>query len=476
MTKLTTVLISCGALLAACGEAKPAKEETSRGEPRTGVWSSQGYGYVVEAREGNISLYHLAGTTCLRDESLNQSKTTFEALGLEVLAQDHLLLSDSTAKIEFQPLSELPDACSEAALLNGSDDPQDSFDVVWQNINEHFPFLDVVDVDWEEAQATRSQVIDEASLFSTLVNQLAPLRDGHMTLSNGKESFEGAHARLSEALQPQFESQELTDDFDEYLEDAIDLNVGAIFDNYVEAQGTGANEKVYWGVMEHEIGYIIITQMLGFSQDEESLLAAVGDLGPSADLLAAEHQAIAEAIDLALEDLAKVEGLVLDLRFNTGGIDSASRIIASRFADQERLAYRKATYFEGELLPPLDFKVAPTDNAWTKPVRVLSSPLTASGAEVFLLTMREFPHVELLGQRSLGALSDLLEKPLPLKNWSFTLSNEVYSSPDGEVYEFVGVPVDTEVPVFVPKELLSVPAQDLALEAAATQLREAQLQ
>ena len=91
-------------------------------------------------------------------------------------------------------------------------------------------------------------------------------------------------------------------------------------------------------------------------------------------------------------------------------------------------------------------------------VVVLTSPLTASAAEAFLLAITEVTDATVVGGRSFGEFSDAIDWTLP-DGTELTLSMETYTTLDGENYEAVGVPVD------VPASLTST--VDVALETLA---------
>ena len=159
---------------------------------------------------------------------------------------------------------------------------------------------------------------------------------------------------------------------------------------------------------------------------------------------------------------------IVDVRLTPGGADPIALAIASRFADVERMVMRKQTRtIEGDgLLQSLS--LAPSSRVkFARPVVVLTSGFSASATEVFTLAMRSMPHVSLVGEPTIGALSDILEKPLP-NGWQFELANEVYYDSDGVVFEAVGIPPDVEVPAFAKPEREA--GQDSALNAALTLL------
>ncbi len=61
--------------------------------------------------------------------------------------------------------------------------------------------------------------------------------------------------------------------------------------------------------------------------------------------------------------------------------------------------------------------------------------------------MMALPHVTRVGQPTLGIFSDDLAKHLP-NGWITSLSNEIYTAPDGSLYEGDGIPPQIVTPVF----------------------------
>ena len=76
---------------------------------------------------------------------------------------------------------------------------------------------------------------------------------------------------------------------------------------------------------------------------------------------------------------------------------------------------------------------------------VLTSELTASAAEIFILALLQHPNLTLIGDPTLGILSDTLERHLP-NGWHMTLSNEIYRAFNGETYEDIGIPPHIRLP------------------------------
>ena len=55
-----------------------------------------------------------------------------------------------------------------------------------------------------------------------------------------------------------------------------------------------------------------------------------------------------------------------------------------------------------------------------------------------------FPNFKRIGSNTNGALSDVLYKELP-NGWTYWLSNEVYETMDGKLFEVTGIPPDYKI-------------------------------
>jgi carboxyl-terminal processing protease len=146
--------------------------------------------------------------------------------------------------------------------------------------------------------------------------------------------------------------------------------------------------------------------------------------------------------------LKDCDGIVVDMRFNHGGFDPAAQIIASRFADQKRVAFYKQAINGKGRTPQQTIYIQPAEKyTFTKPVVLLTSESTISAAEIFTFFMMPLPHVTRMGEPTQGVHSDVLVKALP-NGWMVGLSNEIYTASDGKVYEGLGIPVDIQTPVY----------------------------
>ena len=158
-------------------------------------------------------------------------------------------------------------------------------------------------------------------------------------------------------------------------------------------------------------------------------------------------------MDEAIAAFQGARAVIVDVSYNLGGYDSVSQYVASRFADTRKLAYTKVAHGARDV-EPQPFHVEPSTRArYVGPVYLLTSDVTVSAGEIFTLFMRALPNVIHVGGKTRGALSDMIEKPLP-NGWSLALAGEIYRDAAGQWYEVRGIPPKVEFEVFPPTELI----------------------
>jgi hypothetical protein len=198
-----------------------------------------------------------------------------------------------------------------------------------------------------------------------------------------------------------------------------------IQDHYLGAplQSRFGDPRLRFGILPDDIGYLAVSNFLDSSNGVN----------------------FATTLDAILAELEGTAGLVIDLRFNPGGSNANSLAFLERvltpgvdfaFAQQTRLSQALPADFT-ELWPQ---PITPLDNPfYRRPVAVLTSQNSASGAETVLLPMLYEPRFLQVGEVTRGVFSKLLFRNLP-NGWLVTLSNERHFSLLGVTYEQQGVP------------------------------------
>ena len=408
-----------------------------------GIWKSDGYGMIAEVKDGKARAYQISGDICMRESARWERLSSFlEGINItpEAGGQTALLAAPfAQHRIRVHRIPALPAACARPA----ENTPLGNFDTFAAVFAENYAFFDLYDVNWPaRVEAARAKVrpdMSDTELFRLMTGLLAPLRDGHLEL-NGRDgrkklTFEPNIGRTHRALLKHAKAigrdrEDVVDAFHEaYWKDNIRSDI---------LQGGGVlagNKRVQYGVVNGDIGYLALVTVAGYSRSKPD---------PKRDL-----KAINEIMETALQGFrrAGVRAVVIDLSVNYGGFDFVSRAIAERFAAERTHAYTK---YAGDADDPIRTRVMLTPSDGTRfegPVYVMTSNVTISGGEILTLALRALPNVTHIGERTRGALSDVLDKTLP-NGWEVSLSNEVYLDSDGIAWEGQGIQPEREMTVF----------------------------
>ncbi|MEL6495262.1 MAG: S41 family peptidase, partial [Cyanobacteria bacterium J06623_7] len=202
----------------------------------------------------------------------------------------------------------------------------------------------------------------------------------------------------------------------------------------------GGNGIIQYGVTSDNIGYLSILSMSnhGDNFNADNIYDAM------------------DTIDLVMEDamkeLADTKAVIVDVSLNDGGSDAIARKFATYFTDHRTFVYSKEAG-DAKNRPRHDLYIEPNDGGrYLKPVYMLTSDLTASAAEIFVMSMRALPNVTHVGETTTGSLSDTLSKTLP-NGWWVSLSNEIYLDSQNTLWESKGIPPEINIPVFDPNDI-----------------------
>lgn len=459
--------ITAGSLLAlslaACGSDSNEDDAPVDEQPLHGIWERSGYGDVYQVDASGAQAYQYNRYGCLLAAEFDADEAA------DLFAEPEFSADQRTLQVRqrdqpafpaiFDKLDALPASCADGQR-SSSAAASEVFEFFWHSFNDHYAFFAEREVDWPALYTAAAPLVsddmgDEA-LAELLGELITAFDDGHVTLETDHGEYDSAAPGgvLAELLAG-FAAQDEVDDFDAYAEDHIDAWNGIIFDLLDEDSISivaGFNGvPMFWGTgADGAIAYLRIDGMEGYGDD------------PEADVTE-QLAALAPVLDQMQADLRDSQVMIVDVRLNGGGDDAIALAIASRFSDQPNAVLRKsARSYLGER-PEVGASLAPTAEAWLKPVAVIASGDTASAAETFLLAMKQLPQVTLIGQPSNGALSDTLPKRLP-NGWVVTLSNEIYRDAAGQGYEVSGVAPAVSVPTF---NLAAIEAgEDPAIAAA----------
>lgn len=411
-----------------------------------GTWESIGSGWLLQITDStSYTFYDRSASACLpaREGALKELARSLSLQG------DTLSLKKGVITYRFIRRKELPAPCGRPLSPEQARDPVLNFEVFAETIGTHYAFFEQNGIDWDSLyRAQRSKIgpqSDEADLYALIEETQTLLHDNHASL----EVPEEVEALLEEddTAAPEIASEE------EELPEYGDFRVGdTVFYHHVQEDLTTDSWMLRWGKLSDTRGYIQVRAMwlyadLGVPQ---VLKEEGGYVAPyvqsytqlyEGEYINKEVHSVAQVMDRVMQDLSGMEDIVIDIRFNGGGQDAVAFEILSHFVPQTmQVATQKLR--DGEAYTAvLPLYITGTEEAYTKPVYVLTSPQTGSAAEAFALASMALPHIKRIGAPTLGAMSTALEKRLP-NGWAYSLSNEVYMDNQGQNYEYSGVPVD----------------------------------
>jgi carboxyl-terminal processing protease len=458
-----------------------------------GVWRNDAYGWLLEVGPASWTRWQLVGEDAYAEE---RGALADLDLGFDRVAVDRDRAGEVTRMVlrhagEITPYSftreaELPVAC---AREYRSDDPLRTFDALATIFRDHYAFFAERRVDWDAACASARATLGASApapdrLFDALTALLAPLEDNHVTLDTRPERslFDRDHAtppgaprawkcdRIAALRAAIARDLGITGDNPDFWATARAMQ-RVVADDLLRGRGEeDCNGFLHWGEIAPGVGYLALLRLFGFAATHDARAAAdlPRDRVAGARFLAADRAALAAGLDRALAALSSTRALVVDLRMNGGGFDALALDFAARFADRERLAFTKAPVLRGKVLDRAEIRIAPRDDAYTRPLFVLTSRRTGSAAEILVLALSALPQAKRIGDPTLGILSDNLYKRLP-NGWEVGLSNERYETPGGELYEGTGIPPHFPADVWVEGDLRG--GYRRAIDTALTLLR-----
>ncbi len=409
----------------------------------SGSWRTLGYNKLFQFSESAFWLYDVSAVSCL--EAARGTQAGFlEVFDRFELHPDGLLSMYARGGVTRYLLERQP-AEPVRKPTTRSDDPEYIFEVFWRYFQENYAFFELRGLDWQEIYRLYRPRIqahtNPSDLLKMLTDILVALNDSHATLQvEGREISTRKPHTLVKQWQAEFHSGE----FLSLYPRGIPRLCSFLQEDVLGGQGkTALDRQLLWGWLKEGVGYLAPFSLMdifgGFDQ-----LHFGGFEVANLDYL----QQLDNALEQVVADLSGARVLVIDMRFNLGGHDAAAFKIAGHFTDQPRLALTKKAVHQQGFTPSQEIFIVPAaGRRYTGPLIVLTSPATASAAEVFLDCMLALPQATLVGEPSRGVLSDMLLMRLP-NGWKTSLSNEVYTACDGNCYEGRGVKPRLEMPVF----------------------------
>lgn len=444
------------ALAVMCSVSGCSDEKTNK-LTYDGTWVAENYGQALKITGNKFTYYEFTPSFCRVAGTQNLTDVQFEALKVFWKVNNKQLRQRFTQHgIDFKMAAydkkaSLPKACKNP-IPNDTDKVKAGAltEYAWfkELFDTYYPTFEQRKVDWQAVTSQNKQLIkdehDTEGLTNAMVESIKPLRDGHVSVEKGDDFFYFTneenikeHNMLKEyiAKHGAIDSTEKQAAATKYVQEQSQ-KVEGIKLSYANADGikTAFDGKMKWYVTPENVGVLIIDQMMGVSEES------------SFEVRISRHLAeLTIIMPEVMKTLKNTNGLIIDVRENIGGIDGFSQYIARYFLDKPRDLYQKQYRIKDGRSAPEVYRLSPVKDNYTKPVALLTSGSTVSAAEIFVLMLRDLPHVTLAGKTTQGALSDVMSATLP-SGIEVGLVNEYYTTMAGELFEVTGIPVDVDIP------------------------------
>lgn len=272
-------------------------------------------------------------------------------------------------------------ACHDIPEYKG--DVYGNFDALWTIVDEHYCFFEEKDIDWSEIGARYRQRLSNdmtsQEFFDVCAEMLNELQDGHVNLSS---PFSTSYYHQWWSEYPQ--------NYDQRLVEQYYFNF-----NYLT---TGT---IKYGILASNVGYMRYP----------SFSAAIGEGN----------------LDAILTYLATADGLIIDVRNNSGGDLTNVERLVSRFITQRTLVgyiSHKTGPGHSDFSEPRAFYYNPATDGhylWGKPVVILTNRSTFSAANNFVSIMKLLPGITIVGATTGGGSGMPYSSELPC-GWTIRCS------------------------------------------------------
>ena len=281
--------------------------------------------------------------------------------------------------------------------------PRTNFESLWRMLDKKYSYFNYKGIDWNEVYSRYSprvtDTMNDVQLFNVLFEMLSELRDSHVNLSApfnvSRYEEEFTHSPLN---------------FDERLVDASYLK----------------NDYYITGPFKHQL---LVSGTIGYVR-----------------YASFEDEITPGSIDFVTSRFQQAKGIIIDVRSNGGGSISNVFTLCSRFTDQSRQIY--TSYLKNgpgheDFAAPNNVFVSPAGITFTQKVCVLTNRGSYSAPSFFVLAMRNFPNVTIVGDTTGGGLGAPTGAELP-NGWAYRFSCSRTLSPDGKNFES-GIPPDVTI-------------------------------
>ncbi len=375
-----------------------------------------------------------------------------------------------TTLVACQP--ELPTVYAPESVAVGN--LEQEFDAYWNGMNNNYIFWDIDPTDWDGVYRRYKPLFaqlkngdkDAEKARTYYVEMTAQLIDSHYALmfSDNVSIVPSIHRAEQ---RPNYHSP-------------IDIEH---FTKVIPASYLAADSRVGTGTDNDSASYTLVAGKL---KNTNVLYFHLSGFALT-ELYENKQQSAAGVIQYVLDAIqqADLNGIIIDVRSNTGGDSRDINFLTGRLTDKPYVfgALRsKKGMGRLDYLPWASVTVTPPvgSKAFTKPVIVLADMHSISMGEITPMAIKALPggNAKIVGERTWGAQGPLVENAI-YNGGQFTISGNkniklVYTSSqmfrykDGVCYEGLGFPPDVEAPY---NGAALKAGKDTQLETAIAQIR-----
>jgi hypothetical protein len=304
--------------------------------------------------------------------------------------------------------------------------PTSVFNQFWSDINNKFVFFDYKNVSWDSIKQVYEPLIsdemNENELFSVLSSMVVSLKDGHTSLYT---PFDTCKYYFYEGVPNNFNS--------EFVK-----NTYLVPNNFQET------ETIRHCLLNNNVAY------LHYGSFEDDVTE--------------------EGINSVLENYTNSNGLIIDIRDNTGGDLTNIYRLVEHFVENERLCgyfQEKLNEEHNSLTEPYPIYVSSRGVSFSnKSIIVLTNRKVYSSAHIFTCFMSQLPNVKIIGDMTGGGSGVPTSNQLS-NGWLFRYSSGIVTFENRKSYES-GLNPDINVSTGSESELLG---KDLLIERAILELQ-----
>ncbi|MCF0198218.1 MAG: S41 family peptidase [Bacteroidaceae bacterium] len=265
-------------------------------------------------------------------------------------------------------------------MPEATDTPEGNLKALWQIIDEHYCFLDYKHVNWDEVRSRYFKKLNpkmtQQQLMEVMAAMLSELKDGHVNLYTSYDVARYWH---------------WYEDYPRCLDEGL------------RQQYLGSDYKIAAGlkyrILDDNVGYLVY----------ESFASPIGE-GNISD---------------ALYLMRSCNGLIVDVRGNSGGLLTNAEQLASHFTNERRhvgyVTYKTGPGHNDFATPMAEYLDPSTGYRWQKPVVVLTNRECYSACNIFVRDMKELPDVTILGDQTGGGSGMPFSAELP-NGWAVRFS------------------------------------------------------